>query len=295
MEVKKLFKALLYPHIAVLILLIPISGAALAAAVLLFGSESAPAIISYVLAAYTLTVWCFKIPRLVSAAKAFSNENKYAVRWRSDVRLRMKISLYTSFFGNIAFALFNICLGIFHRTFWFFSIGIYYICLALMRHFLLGYTKRYSPREKMRIELSRYRACGWIMLVINLALSLIVFFMIYWGRTFRHHMITAIAMAAYTFFAFTMAIINVSRYRKYKSPIFSASKAINLVAACVSMMTLEVTMLTVFDDGTMDALAKKLMLALTGAAVSAVILTVAVYMIINGTKKLRTENINERQ
>ena len=75
MEVKKLFKALLYPHIAVLILLIPISGAALAAAVLLFGSESAPAIISYVLAAYTLTVWCMKIPDIISFFKAFKSEN----------------------------------------------------------------------------------------------------------------------------------------------------------------------------------------------------------------------------
>ena len=60
----------------------------------------------------------------------------------------------------------------------------------------------------MREELLRYRLCGWIFLVMNLALSLMVFFMVYWNRTFHHHEITTIALAAYTFTAFTMAIIN---------------------------------------------------------------------------------------
>ena len=147
----------------------------------------------------------------------------------------------------------------------------------------------------MRSELRKYRACGWIFLVMNLALTLIVFFMLYWNRTFVHHMITAITMAAYTFTSFTMAIVNVVRYRKYNSPVFSASKSISFASACVSMLTLTSTMLTAFDDGTMGALAKKMMLGSVGFAVSAIVLVMAIHMIFSGTKKLKSLTSRERK
>ena len=139
----------------------------------------------------------------------------------------------------------------------------------------------------MQTELVKYRACGWVFLIMNLALALIIFFMVYWNRTFRHHMITAIAMAAYTFTAFTVAIVNVVKYRKYNSPVFSASKAISLAAALVSMLTLESTMLTTFSDGTMTATEQKWMLGATGGVISVLIVATAIYMIVIGTKKLK--------
>lgn len=159
-----------------------------------------------------------------------------------------------------------------------------------MRFFLVRHTRKYAPGERMQAELIKYRTCGWVFLVMNLALSLIIFFMVYWNRTFQHHMITAITMAAYTFTAFTMAIVNVVKYKKYNSPVFSTSKAISFAAACVSMLTLTSTMLTTFNDGTMDALTRKMMLGSVGAAVSGTVVTMAIYMIVQGTKKLKKYN-----
>jgi hypothetical protein len=156
-----------------------------------------------------------------------------------------------------------------------------------MRFFLVRHTSKYAPGEKMKTELQKYRACGIVFLVMNLALALIIFFMVYWSRTFEHHMITAIAMAAYTFTTLTTAIINVIKYRKYNSPVFSASKAISLAAALVSMLTLESTMLTTFGDGTMTATAQKWMLGATGGVISVLIVATAIYMIVVGTKKLK--------
>lgn len=108
----------------------------------------------------------------------------------------------------------------------------------------------------------------WIFLAMNTALALIIFFMVYWNRTFDHNMITAIAMAAYTFTTFTVAIINLIKYRKYNSPILFASKTISMAAACVSMLTLESTMLTTFNDGSMSLASRRIMLGTTGTAVS---------------------------
>ena len=287
MDWKKIGKALLFPHIAIMILLLPIATVLLVGSMVFVGTESPVAIVSYVLAAYTLTVWCFKIPYLIKFFKTFKNENKYARRWQEDTRLRVNMSLYGSLAWNALYGILQLWLGFYHHTFWFYSLGAYYICLGVMRFFLARHTTRYAPGEKMQTELKKYRACGIVFLVMNLAISLIIFFMVYWNRTFSHHMITAIAMAAYTFTALTTAIINVIKYRKYNSPVFSASKAISLAAALVSMLTLESTMLTTFGEGTMSAIERKWMLGATGGAISVLIVATAIYMIVAGTKKLK--------
>ena len=287
MDWKKLGKALLFPHIAIMIILVPIATVLLVYSMVFLGTESVAAIISYVIAAYTLTVWCFKIPYLIQFFKTFKNENKYARIWQDNTRLRVNVSLYGTLIYNTAYALLQLGMGFWHHTFWFYSLAGYYICLAVMRFFLARYTTKHKPGQKMREELIRYRLCGWVFLAMNLALALIIFFMVYWNRTFTHHMITAIAMAAYTFAAFTIAIINIVKYRKYNSPVYSASKAISLAAACVSMLTLEATMLTTFGDGSMDAITRKIMLGCTGAVISVFIIVMAVYMIKQSNKQLK--------
>ncbi len=298
MDFKTLGKKLLFPHIAIMILLVPVSVALLVGSMVFIGTESPLAYVSYVIAAYTLTVWCMKIPDTIKLFKTFKEKNKYAKIWRTNTRLRINVSLYASLFANALFGMFQLMLGIYHRTFWFFSIGAYYICLGVVRFFLLSHTRRYAPGKKMENELSRYRACGWVLLLMNLALSVIVFFMIYWNRTFRHHMIVAIAMAAYTFTAISLAIVGAVKYRKYNSPVISASKAISFAAALVSLLTLESTMLTAFGDGTVSAMQHKLMLGITGAVISLLIVMTAIYMIATATKKLKaikTEVENEKK
>ena len=287
MDLKKIGKAILFPHIAIMIILVPIATVLLVGSMVFIGTESLVAYISYVLSAYTLTVWCFKIPYLIKLFKSFKDKNKYARRWQDDARLRVNVSLYGSLAWNALYGIFQLWLGFYHRTFWFCSLGAYYICLAIMRFFLVRHTRRYAPGEKMQTELIKYRACGIVFLLMNLALALIIFFMVYFNRTFEHHMITAIAMAAYTFTALTTAIVSVIKYRRYNSPVYSASKAISLAAALVSVLTLESTMLTTFSDGTMTAATQKWMLGATGGTISVLIVATAIYMIVIGTKKLK--------
>ena len=287
MDWKKLGKALLFPHIAVMIILIPIATVFLVYSMVFLGTKSITAIISYVLAFYTLTVWCFKIPDLIAFFKTFKNENKYARIWQDDTRLRVNVSLYGTLIYNTAYALLQLGMGFWHHTFWFYSLAGYYICLAVMRFSLVRHTRRHKPGEKMLDELIKYRACGIVFLIMNLALALMIFFMVYWNRTFNHHEITTIAVAAYTFTSVSLAIINTVKYRKYNSPVYSASKAISLASACVSMLTLESTMLTTFGDGTMSITGRRVFLGVSGGVISVFIIAMAVYMIIQGTQKIK--------
>ena len=286
MDWKKIGKAFLFPHIAIVIILLPIATVFMVYAMIFMGTDSIIAIVSYVLAFYTLVIWSLKVPYLIRFFKDFKKENKYARRWQDDTRLRVNTSLYGGLMWNTAYALLQLGMGFWHHSYWFCSLAGYYLSLAVMRFFLVRYTTKNKPGERMREELVRYRLCGWIFLVMNLTLSLMVFFMVYWNRTFEHHEITTIALAAYTFTAFTVAIINMVKYRKYNSPVYSASKAISFASACVSMLTLEATMLTTFNDGSMNILTRKIMLGCTGGVISIFIIIMAVYMIVQSNKKL---------
>ena len=106
MDWRKLIKSILYPHTAVMVVLLPIATMFLVFSMVYIGTESIPAYVSYVLAAYTLTIWCFRIPYLIRFFKTIKNENKYVKLWLGDLRLRSNIMLYGSSVWNTIYAVF---------------------------------------------------------------------------------------------------------------------------------------------------------------------------------------------
>ena len=301
MDWKKLGRCLLYPHLAVIICLLPIATACLIFALIFLNPESFVAILAYLLSFYVLLVICFRIPRIVKFFQNFERDNKYLQKWFSDVHLRMNVSLYGSLIWNVIFAIFQLGLGFYYRSFWFCAMFAYYVLLGLMRFFLVKHTRVYQANEEMRMENKRYVLCGWLLLLMNLALAVVVTFLIIWEQGVKHHMITTIAMATFTFLTFTFAIVDLVRYRKYQSPIYSSAKIINLIAGCVSMLTLETAMLTTFGT-TESPLFRQIILAATGVAVIGLAIVMALIMIIKGSRQLKkitppassdvTENVN---
>lgn len=298
-NVKKIGKRLLYPPAWLMLSLLPLSAALLLLCMLVTGTSSVASYVSYAVAAYTLTVWCVRIPDTVKAVKHFKRENKYMQRWFSDARLRVNVSLAATLTFNTAYAALQLMLGLYTSSLWYYSAAGYYFSLAVMRFFLFRHVRAHLAGEKMRGELKRYRACGCVFLLMNIALTVMLFIMVFSGRSFKHGMIITIAMAAYTFTALTVSIVNIFKYRKYNSPVYSAAKAISLASACVSMITLEATMLSTFGGAEMNVAEQRLMLAFSGAAVSAFVIFMALHMIYRSTKKLNQlkeeENKNAKQ
>lgn len=110
----------------------------------------------------------------------------------------------------------------------------------------------------------RYRFCGALLIVMNLALSTIIFYIVYQNRGFSYHYIQTIAMATYTFTITTVAIVNAIRYRNYEQPTVSAVKFVSMAAALVSMLSLESAMLNAFGEESGENF-RQLMTGLTGA------------------------------
>lgn len=289
MNFKKIAKALLFPHIAVLILLLPLATALLTYSMLTLEENDPVRLASYIVAFYTLTVLCVRIPKIIRLLRNIKNKNKFVNAWTNDPRLRINVTLVGNVLWNGSYAALQLGMGIYHRSSWFCSLAAYYASLAAIRLMIVRHTLRHKPGERPKKELKYYKSCGIVFLIMNSALSGMMFYMIYENRAVHHHEITTIAMSAYTFTAFTLAIINVIRYRKYHSPALSAAKAVSLAAACVSVLTLENTMLTTFG-GDMPSQTRKLFLTLSGGAVSLFIIAAAIYMIARSNGKIKTED-----
>lgn len=294
-RLKKIVNKLLFPHMALVLVLFPVSMALLICSMVFLGTESVLSYVSYMFSFYSLTIVCLRIPQIIEFIKKYKNSNKLLVRYQNDINFRINLSLYLSLVLNIAYSIFQLCLGLYHKSFWFISMSVYYVLLSLMRFYLVNHTKKNKPGEDLLIEYKRYNICGWVMLLMNLIVTAIIFFIIYFDRTFYHHQITTIALAAYTFLTFSLSIYNFIKYRKYNSPVYSAAKSINLVAACVSMMTLTTTMLTTF--GGEDVVEyKKVLLTMVGVVVSLFILAISIQIIIftsKNIKKLKEPNNTE--
>lgn len=289
---KKIGKKLIFPHIVFVLILFPLSIILLTYSMIFEGIESLISFISYGLSFYALTILCIRIPNILKMIKKFKTENKFIVKYRENVNFRINISLFGSLILNVVYSIFQLCLGLYHKSFWFYSMALYYILLTLVRIYLVMHTKKYKPGDELLAEYKRYNFCGWILLVLNLAVTMMIFFIIYFDRTFYHHQITTIGLAAYTFITFSLSIYNFIKYRKYKSPVYQATKSINLVAACVSMMTLTTTMLTTF--GTAEVIKfKKILLSCVGGVISLFILIISFKIIVYTSKKIKDMKLKQ--
>ena len=268
--------------------------------ILIFALEiNIPAIeyASYVCSTYALIITITGYPHwiaFVNAVKQHIREHPIMQKLRnttlggrffSDVRFRTEVSLYQGLLINLLYIAMKMFSGIYYRSVWFIALAIYYILLASMRVMLLRRGKRRTDRYPMEEEIRRYRLCGIILLIMNQALAGIVIFMVYQNRGFDYPGLLIYAMATYSFYSVITAVINIVKFRKHGSPVMSAAKAINLVAAMVSILSLETAMLAQFggDDETFRAV----MTGATGGGVCTIVIGMAIFMIWKSTRQMK--------
>lgn len=280
MELKDKFKKILFPHELLIFLLFNISAVGLIF-IFMNAMEAHPlAYVMYMIAFYTLVIVCVRIPGIIKWWKRVLHENKYTDRYLTDKDLRMRISMYRSLLITFIFATFKIILGFVYDSSWFFAMAGYNVILSLMRFVLVRQSQKkgLSEYEERVRGLQGYRVCGWLMMVLNVAVSVIMFMVIVQRQVIQYNMIVTIGLAAFTFYCFTLAIINMVKYRDRKNPIYAAVKRVDMVKAIVSIFTLQVAMLTTFQ-GQGAELNTGLMNTLTGIAVTIAINTIAALMI----------------
>lgn len=290
---KEIGRKMLFLPIWLLIILIASVAIALVA-IFVNGWETHPiACIIYGVAFYTLVVvciFCWKVvPVYYKALKEKLHKNKYADRYLTDVVFKTQIGLYRSLAINLVYVVVNAASGIIYRTHWFGIFAIYYGIIAIMRFLLVRYVGKNPIGNNYLGELKRARLCAAILLSVNLALSGAVLMMVYFDRGFQYQGFLIYVIALYTFYITIAAIRDMIKYRKYKSPIMSITKVIQMASALFSMLFLETAMFAQFGTDTLPE-TKKIMIMATGAGISVAVVAMAFYMIRTTSKEIRQYN-----
>lgn len=287
---KTIFKKLLFPKLWVVLLGIPASAAAL---IFVFVKEYQSmwfAYPIYAFSAYTSTISCILLFRLYKYVRQNIDEIMNRVplvrRYFRDITFNMHVSLYRSVVLNVLYAVMKFAFSVYYRSVWFGTLAVYYLLLAVVRFALLHHANRSTFGANMKSEWKRYRMCGGILLLINLALVGVVIMVTLENKGFEYTGYLIYIMAMYSFYSTISAVVSVFKYRKYNSPVISAAKVLQLATAMVSMLSLETAMLAQFGTSESDKL-HNIMTGSTGGGVCAVILSIAVYMIFHSNKKLK--------
>lgn len=273
-------KNFLFPHTFIVFLMVNLTIVGLVY-IFMNGLETHPiAGAFYAVSFYTLVIVCVRIPAIVKNVKAGVYANKYANTYLTDKDLRMRVSMYRGLLINFCFATFKIILGFLYNSSWLFAMAGYNVILSLMRFIVIARSQKkdLTEIEERKRGLQSYHVCGWLVMILNIAVSVIMFMVIVQKQTIEYHMIVTIGLAAYTFYCFIMAIINMVKYRERKNPTYAAIKRIDMVKAIVSIFTLQVTMLTTFE-GQGETIDMGLMNTMTGLAVTIAINTIGAMMI----------------
>ncbi len=290
MDWKKFFKNLLFPPIWIILICTLLSAVALVTVFKNGWDTEVVAVIIYVFAFYSLTIVCIAcyntFPGYYKKAKGRVYENKYANRYFTDAAFKTHVNLYCSLAVNLIYVVVNAVSGVVYQTYWFGIFAVYYMIMAIMRFLLARYARKNQIGKNRMAELKRSRFCAYILMTVNLALSAVILMMIYYNRGFAYQGFLIYVMAMYTFYITIATIKDMVKYRKYHSPLMSMSIVIKLAVALFSMLFLETAMFSQFGQDT-PAETKRIMIMATGAGISVIVVTIAIYMIVCWTKEIQ--------
>lgn len=214
---------------------------------------------------------------------------KYTVKntltaYRKDMRFRAEAMLSVSLIINGAYAVFEALYAYIQHSPRCGTLAFYYIILSLMRFIIFKGNRKESLRHKWK----SYRTCAAIMLVLTVFLAAIHYLYTYKGDSIIYRGYAIYAVATYTFYSITAAIRNMVIYRRLNDPVISASKALNLTVAAISLYSLQSAMITAFGKNNSETF-RIVMGNCVSAGVFAVIVFISVMMIYKANKELKRE------
>lgn len=211
--------------------------------------------------------------------KILENINKF-------IKNPQKIVFNTMFSVLITFlfAIYNLFLGIRYSDSWGISIAIYYLCLIVARLSFLIVEKKIRKNEKVlkeEIRRKTYIYLSIFMFFIDFCLIAPITLMIIHPKDVYFGLIPSIAVAVYTTYKITIAIINYVKVKKYNNLMFKFVRELSVVDAFVSILTLQHTLIMV--NGGMTAQ----MLKLSSATSFIILLAIIIFSIVSMKKTIK--------
>ena len=240
-----------------------------------------PAYILYGLSAYTLTALCIKLPGAIRREKVWLENHPKVAHLLKNRELHFKLELYIEQFINFAYGIFKIVSGVIVGSAWIGADGIYNFVQALIQLFQILRRKKAGSLQQ---QWKSYRFCGVLILLMHLTLTGIVFQMVNWNRVEESGEIMIIATAAFAFYKFISAFIDLAKDRKHTHPVDSSVRMLELSQAIFAIFSLQAGMLHTFGTG--EAWEHWINLAV-GCLVCLLTVAMGIYMIRRANREIK--------
>ena len=247
--------------------------------------ENTPlAYISYLLSTYALIIFCIWFYKICEFSYNTIKKSKPYKLYKEYELSVTKITLLFATLIHFTYGIFKLGIGIYYMSWWFITFAVYYLILCLMKLAILKDIKN-EVGKNLKEEYKKLRLTGIILLFLNLILSGMIVLIIKQNMKITYAGFIIYIIAIYDFYLIINAIINVIKYRKNHSPLLAASKCLNLTVAMISMISLEVAMISEF--GTNDTEFKIIMTSIMGLIVCIINTSMSIYMIAKSNKKIK--------
>jgi len=189
--------------------------------------------------------------------------------------LNLVRSPYTSLAFNAAYAVGNCIIGFLNHSWLFITVGAYYTVLAITRFSVLQVKRKASGNYDT--ELFARRITGILLVVLSICIVGVNIMSTIKDRGTTFHEIVMITIATYTFTKITISIIGMVKSKRSASPVLKTLRNISLADACVSIYTMQRSMLVSFPG--MEAADILLLNIFTGTVVWIVVLLLGINLI----------------
>jgi len=205
-----------------------------------------PAYVLYGISAYSLVALCIHIPGAVRREESWRQQHPKVDAFLKNEELHFKLELYRQQIINFGYGIYKIASGIVIGSAWIGADGIYNFAQALIQLFQILRRKKPGTIQQ---QWKSYRFCGVLILLMHLTLIGLVFQMVNWNRVEESGEIMIIATAAFAFYKFISAFLDLARDRKHTRPVDSSVRMLELSQAIFAIFSLQAGMLRTFGTG----------------------------------------------
>ncbi len=184
-------------------------------------------------------------------------------------------SPYLNLALNFIYAAGNCALGLVAPSWWFITVGAYYVVLTVTRYSVLQVGRKANGNYDT--EFFARRITGILLVVLSFCIVGVNVMSAVKDRGTAFHEIVMITIATYTFTKIAVAIVGMVKAKHSASPVLKALRNISLADACVSIYSMQRSMLQSFPG--MEAAQILLLNILTGTAVWIVVLLLGINLI----------------
>ncbi len=156
--------------------------------------------------------------------------------------MNIKSKEILKFIINLVFAIYNCVLGIASYSWWFISVGAYYIILSSMRITIIAFSSKDRKNERFIMRFS-----GIMIFLLSVVLCGIVYMTINQFGAIKYHEIAMITIALYAFIKLTLAIYEFAKLKKNHKPYIKTLRSISFMDSIVSIYSLQRSMLVSFE------------------------------------------------